>query len=225
MSTTKQKVHEISPFPDERAQCDGAQCAHDRIFDAARKLFYKFGIRGVTVDAIAAEADTTKVTLYRVYESKEALVCEVLEDQAKRFWTWWDSVLQRHAGEPRAQIEALFDELRECMSCSGTERGCPLTNAAVELVEDEHPARELIRRHKGDITKRLRDLCREMGARQPDVLGDSLALLMNGIFAARVGGDGAEQVSSVYDAAKALIESPALGVVAPKKKRQSRAAD
>lgn len=224
MSTAKQKVHEISPFPDERAQCDGAQCARDRIFDAARKLFYKFGIRGVTVDAIAAEADTTKVTLYRVYESKEALVCEVLEDQAKRFWTWWDSVLQQHPGEPRAQIEALFDELRECMSCSGTERGCPLTNAAVELVEDEHPARELIRRHKGDITKRLRDLCREMGARQPDVLGDSLGLLMNGIFAARVGGDGAEQVSSVYDAAKALIESPALGVVG-KKRRQRPAAD
>jgi hypothetical protein len=64
-----------------------------------------------------------------------------------------------------------------------------------------------------------------MGARQPDVLGDSLGLLMNGIFAARVGADGAEQVSSVYDAAKALIESPALGVVATKKKRQRRAAD
>jgi AcrR family transcriptional regulator len=225
MSTTKPTVHESSPFPDESAQCDAARCARDRIFDAARKLFYKYGIRGVTVDAIAAEADTTKVTLYRVYESKEALVCEVLEDQAKRFWTWWDSVLQQHAGEPRAQIEALFEELRECMSCSGTERGCPLTNAAVELVEDEHPARDLIRRHKGDITKRLRDLCREMGARQPDVLGDSLGLLMNGIFAARVGADGAEQVSSVYDAAKALIESPALGVVATKKKRQRRAAD
>jgi hypothetical protein len=50
-----------------------------------------------------------------------------------------------------------------------------------------------------------------MGARQPDVLGDSLLLLMKGVFSARVSGVGADQVSSVLDAAKALIESP-LGV-------------
>ena len=44
---------------------------------------------------------------------------------------------------------------------------------------------------------------------QPDLLGDSLSLLVNGIFAARVGGT--EQVASVYDAAQALLDSPALG--------------
>src|SRR5262249_46384882 len=55
MSTPKTKIHAGSPLPDESTACDAAACARDRIFEAARKLFYRLGIRGVSVDAIAAE--------------------------------------------------------------------------------------------------------------------------------------------------------------------------
>ena len=211
MSTPKTHVHADSPFADSSV-CDGAACARDRIFDAAKRLFYKFGVRGVSVDAIAAEADTTKVTLYRVFESKDDLLVKVLEDQSQHFWTWWDEVVAEHAGRPREQLEALFADFRDCIAEDTAERGCLLSNAAVEVVEEGHPAREVIRAHKAELAKRLRELCHAMGARQPDVLGDSLSLLLNGIFSARLGVDGRAQVASVFEAAKALIESPALGV-------------
>src|SRR5215471_13113174 len=139
MSTPKAKISEASPFPDDKAACDAARCARDRIFDAARELFYKYGIRGVSVDAIAAAADTTKVTLYRVFESKDDLVAKVLDAQKQRFWQWWDSIVAQHAGDPRAQLDALFREIRDCIAY-GAERGCPLSNAAVEIVEEDHPA-------------------------------------------------------------------------------------
>jgi len=218
MSTPKAKISEPSPFPDGSAACDAASCARDRIFDAARKLFYKYGIRGVSVDAIAAEADTTKVTLYRVFESKDQLICAVLEDQAQRFWAWWDSVVARYPGQPREQIAALFTGLRDFMERETAERGCPLTNAAVELVEEDHPARELIRKNKEEKVRRLRAICRELGARQPDALADALLLLVNGMFSTRVAGDGTPQMASAYDAMLALVDSPSLGV-APKTKR------
>jgi AcrR family transcriptional regulator len=217
MSTPKAKILESSPFPDGE-MCGADSCARDRIFDAARKLFYKFGIRGVSVDAIAAEADTTKVTLYRVFESKDDLVAKVLDEQKQRFWTWWDSIVARHPGDARAQLDALFAEIRDCIAY-GAERGCPLSNAAVEVVEEDHPARKIIRAHKAELTRRLRALCTEMGAREPNLLGDSLSLLLIGTMSARVGGDGKEQVASIYDAAKALIDSPALGVAPAKSKR------
>jgi AcrR family transcriptional regulator len=217
MSTLKTHAHGDSPFA-EASACDGASCARDRIFDAAKKLFYKFGVRGVSVDAIAAEADTTKVTLYRVFESKDDLLVKVLEDQSRHFWSWWDEVVAAHEGQPREQLEALFADFRDCIAEEGAERGCLLNNAAVEVVDEGHPAREIIRTHKAELAKRLRDLCHAMGARQPDVLGDSLSLLLNGIFSARLGADALTQVSSVYEAAKALIDSPALGV-GPKGKR------
>jgi len=216
MSTPETKIHPGSPFPDATVACDAASCARDRIFEAARRLFYKHGIRGVSVDAIAAEADTTKVTLYRVFDSKEQLICAVLEDQAKRFWAWWDSVVARYPGQPREQISALFSELSEFMECETAERGCPLINAAVE-VEEDHPARELILKNKAEKVRRLREICRALGARQPDALADALLLLVNGMFSTRVSGDGTSHVASAYDAMMALVDSPSLGVV-PKTK-------
>ena len=218
MSTPETKVHGESPFLDGTTSCAAGSCARDRIFEAARRLFYKFGIRGVSVDAIAAEADTTKVTLYRVFDSKEQLICAVLEDQAKRFWAWWDSVAARYPHQPREQISALFTELRDFMEQETAERGCLLTNAAVEVVEEGHPARELIRKNKEEKVRRLREICRELGARQPDALADALLLLVNGMFSTRVSGDGTEQVASAYAAAMALVDSPTLGVP-PKTKR------
>jgi hypothetical protein len=43
------------------------------------------------------------------------------------------------------------------------------------------------------------------------VLGDALSLLLSGLFSARIDNSATDQFGSVYDAAKALIESP-LGV-------------
>ncbi len=217
MSTPKTKIHEPSPFPND-AKCDTESCARDRIFEAARKLFYKFGIRGVSVDAIAAEADTTKVTLYRLFESKDDLVAKVLDEQKQRFWKWWDEIVAQHPGNPRAQLDALFSEIRDCIAF-GAERGCPLSNAAVEVVEKDHPARAVMRAHKAELTKRLRGLCRDLGANQPDLLGDALSLILIGALQARIGSETKEQVASIYDAAKALIDSPALGVAPAKSKR------
>lgn len=191
--------------------CGAGACARDRIFQAATKLFYRYGIRGVSVDQIAAEADTTKVTLYRVFESKDDLVLQVLEEQSRRFWSWWDATAAQHAGQPRAQIEALFTSLRDEICCENAARGCAVANAAVEVVEDDNPARVVIREHQLEIARRLRELCRAMGAKQPDALGDALSLLFSGAFAARLVYDGRQQIASVAAAATALLESPALG--------------
>jgi AcrR family transcriptional regulator len=186
--------------------CDANACARDRIFHAATNLFYRHGIRAVSVDAIAAEAGTTKVTLYRVFASKDDLVVQVLEEQARLFQQWWDAIVAKHPREPRKQIEALFASFKDEMCCESTARGCAVANAAVE-VDDDHPARILIRKHKLEIARRLRELCREMGARQPDVLGDALSLLFSGAFAARLVYDGRQQIATVTAAATALLDS------------------
>ena len=140
MSTPQKQIPVASPFEID-SKCDEAACARDRIFEAAKKLFYKSGIRGVSVDAIAAEANTTKVTLYRVFESKDELIVKVLEEQAQRWSKWWDEIVARHPGKPRKQIEALFESFRDELTSDAAERGCAMANAAVELEED-HPAKQ-----------------------------------------------------------------------------------
>ena len=48
----------------------------ERILEAAALMFYEDGIRGVGVEAIAAAADTTKMAIYRNFDSKDELVAE-----------------------------------------------------------------------------------------------------------------------------------------------------
>jgi len=208
MSTTKLKVSEESHSPfTALAQCDAGACARDRLFSAAINLFYRNGIRAVSVDAIAAEAGTTKVTFYRVFESKDDLIVQVLQEQSKRFWEWWDAIVAEHPGQPRKQIEQLIERFQAEIIGDEACRGCAVANAAVEIVDEDHPARAVIKQHKLDIAKRLRDLCRQMGAKQPDILGDALSLLYSGAFSARLAFDNREQMGALSAAASALLDS------------------
>ncbi|WP_411887069.1 TetR/AcrR family transcriptional regulator [Hydrocarboniphaga effusa] len=157
-------------------------CVRDRIFDTACDLFYKQGIRGVGVDAIANEAGTNKMSFYRSFSSKDELVAEYLRDSERDFWLWWHGVMAAHEGNPRAQCEALF----AASPCDTNMRGCPMANAAVEIREEDHPALMVVRVHKTEIRARFRALAHQMQAHDPDVLGDGLMLLMSGSVQSRL---------------------------------------
>jgi len=186
--------------------CGDARCARDRIFDTARELFYRQGIRAVGVETIANEAGTTKMSLYRHFPSKDELTAECLRADRAEFDEWWNQTVAK-AGSPRKQLEALFTAFQSNVCQDEDGRGCPISNAAVELPDPKHPARKVVLEHKADVRKRLRTLCREMGARNPDQLGDALFLLMEGTYMARLvfGVDGPGQV--VLKAANALIDA------------------
>jgi len=153
--------------------------ARKRIFDAAAELFYRKGIRAVGVDTIAAEADTTKMSLYRNFPSKDELVAEWLRDHDASFWRTWDAMASRHLNDPRKQLQAAFGLLAKHVADPNA-RGCPMANAAVELTEGEHPARKVIEAHKANLRARLEEICKRMGARQTGLLADQLFLLMEG---------------------------------------------
>lgn len=153
--------------------------ARQRIFDTAAKLFYRNGIRAVGVDAIAMQADTTKMSLYRSFRSKDELVAEWLRDHDAKFWQAWDRMAQQHPQHARKQIQAAFALLAKHVSDPGA-RGCPMANAAVEITEKDHPARKVIEAHKSKLRSRLAELCLRAGASEPALLADELFLLMEG---------------------------------------------
>lgn len=181
--------------------------ARERIFETACDLFYRKGIRGVGVESIAAAAGTTKMSLYRNFPSKDDLVVECLKSEDREFFEWWDEVIAPHADDPEAQLAALFQAF-ESHTCDETgSRGCALANAAVELPDLEHPARAVVLDHHREIRSRLRELCRRIGARDPETLGDSLMLLMGGSYMARLIFPTTGAIQSVSEAARILIES------------------
>lgn len=189
--------------------------ARDRICETARDLFYSRGIRGVGVEMIASEAGTTKMSLYRNFASKDELVAECLCQQEREFWTWWDKTLAPWDGQPKRQVEALFESLEAQAIDAQWSRGCHFANAAVELPDVEHPARKIIFKHHREIRERLKSMCHDMGARQPDALADGLLLLMAGasmaclVFSSQR--EGKQLVRSISQNARAMLHSE-LGV-------------
>src|SRR2546429_6733130 len=153
--------------------------ARQRIFDTASELFYLKGIRAVGVETIAAEADTTKMSLYRNFPSKDELVAEWLREHDATFWQTWDAMSSRHPKDPRRQIKAAFALLAKHV-VDPKARGCPMANAAVELTEKDHPARKVIEAHKAKLRSRLVQMCTQLGAPEPRLLADPLFLLMEG---------------------------------------------
>ena len=153
----------------------------DRIMQTASDLFYSRGIRAVGVDTIATEAGTNKMSFYRSFASKDELVAEYLDRKSNEFWIWWDGIVSAHEGDARRQIGALFDAFVTSV-CFADSRGCALANAAVEITEPDHPARPIVEQYKAEMRRRFRQLAHEMGAREPDSLGDALMLLWEGSY-------------------------------------------
>ena len=153
--------------------------ARKRIFDTASELFYRRGIRAVGVETIAAEADTTKMSLYRNFPSKDELVAEWLREHDARFWEAWEAMASRYPQDPRKQIGAAFALLAKHVA-DPKARGCPMANAAVEITEKDHPARKVIEAHKAKLRSRLLQVCIRIGVAEPRFLADQLFLLMEG---------------------------------------------
>jgi AcrR family transcriptional regulator len=187
----------------------------DRIFETASDLFYRHGIRAVGVDAIAQEAGTNKMSFYRAFPSKDDLVAEYLRDQQAEYFGWWDEAIEPFAGDARRQIEALFEAYLDlarfkAKADSGckTSRGCALGNAAVEIPEGNEMLGGIVHGYKTEIRKRLRKLAREAGARDPEVLGDALMLLMEGGYYTRLTfPQNSGPVAAIVKAARALVDA------------------
>ena len=176
----------------------------DRIMRTAAELFYQRGIRTVGVDTIANEAGTNKMSFYRSFASKDELVAEYLREEERDAWSCWDETAAAHAGDPRGQVEALFDMLVES-ACAENSRGCALANAAVEITEASHPARPVIAKYKTELRRRFRELAGEMRVRDAAALGDSLMLLWEGSYLARLTLGQEGPVQGAANAARALI--------------------
>ncbi|MGU7783859.1 TetR/AcrR family transcriptional regulator [Burkholderia sp. PU8-34] len=157
--------------------------AHEHLLRAAEELFYKEGVRAVGVEAVVELAGVNKMSLYRQFSSKDDLILAYLDRMDACFFERFDTSVAKHPGQPKAQLIQYFVDLAERASHKDY-RGCPFVNVAAEFPDASHPARERVAQNKERLIARLVELCESAGARQPKMLADSLALVIEGIYAA-----------------------------------------
>jgi AcrR family transcriptional regulator len=160
-------------------KCDAPKAPpRDRIIETARDLFHRHGIHNVGVDAIAEEAGTNKMTLYRHFRSKDDLIAECMRSSIDEAEEIWADIAADHPGDARAQLEGWIEFVAEGVTedC----RGCDLSNAVVELAEADHPALKVIEAFWANYRAHLAKLCREAGFSRPELLADTLFTLLEG---------------------------------------------
>ncbi|MFG2514011.1 TetR/AcrR family transcriptional regulator [Streptomyces sp. NPDC048584] len=151
----------------------------ERILDAAEELFRSEGIRRVGVQAIAEKAETTKMAIYRHFETKDALVAEWMRIVAADYQAAFDQVRADHPDQPREQILGLARFIADGLPAV-SHRGCPFINTIAELPDSSHPARQVIEEHKALQTRRLVALCAEADLPDPEHIAAEITFLLEG---------------------------------------------
>ena len=134
--------------------------ARRKLLTAAAERFYADGVNGTGIDAITAAAGVAKMSLYNNFASKDDLVLAYLQARHEEWLGLYRTRLDDAgpAATPRAGVEAVFDAYIDHadMAYQHGFRGCGLLNAAAELPAGS-PGRELVRRHKEEVERLVRD--------------------------------------------------------------------
>ncbi|TQS41164.1 TetR/AcrR family transcriptional regulator [Cryptosporangium phraense] len=147
--------------------------ARERILAAAATLFTRQGINATGMDQLSATATASKRTVYTHFRTKDDLVLAYLAEARPTP----EQALDRTDRPARERLLAIFEPRADG---DDPRRGCPFLNAAVEVPDPDAPAHAFARQHKVEFARRLTETAREAGARDPETLGEQLALLYDG---------------------------------------------
>ena len=180
--------------------------AQARLLDAADQLFYCEGVRNIGVDDLVALAGVNKMSLYRQFESKDALLLAYLERQERYFWDKFETSIAKHPNAPHLQLPQYFRDWAQRASAASY-RGCPFVNVAAEFADPEHPARQFVLRNKTRLLARITDIVSAAGVSDPQPLAYGIALMLEGCYtASQTYGPGHPMLSAAADCVAAMIE-------------------
>ncbi|MGZ4957894.1 MAG: TetR/AcrR family transcriptional regulator [Methylomonas sp.] len=151
----------------------------EKILQAAAELFYSQGIRASGVDAIVKAANTTKMSLYKYFPSKDALVLAFLRKRDEDFRAWFIEQVNARADLPKAKLLAVFDVVDEWMRVPEF-RGCAFINAAAEFPQEGNPVHRVSAEFYEQFRNYMAELASQCGCRLPESLAIQLSLLVEG---------------------------------------------
>jgi AcrR family transcriptional regulator len=179
--------------------------ARQRILDSAYELFSRRGIRAVGIDEVITNASVAKATLYRHFDSKDALVLAFLQ-QREQLWTrnWVEAEARRRGDTPEEQLLAIFDLFDEWFRKDDFE-GCSFINVLLEMNDRESVVGKACTEHLITIRSIIRTHAEEAHLRDPDQFAHSWHILMKGSIVAAGEGD-REAARRAQAMARLLIE-------------------
>ncbi|ANB77231.1 TetR family transcriptional regulator [Paraburkholderia phytofirmans OLGA172] len=190
--------------PRRGAPPKGEVSARERILATASELFYREGIRAIGVDTVVERSGVSKTSLYRVFDSKDALIAAFAAEKDRLFWAWWDNVEEKHAEDPRALLDALLSGIAKRIAHPAF-RGCPFLNLVAEFPDGNYPGRLIARNNKEEMRARLATIVARLGVSDPNRTASQLALLINGAYVTGLIAESDDLRGDLIDAAMKLL--------------------
>jgi AcrR family transcriptional regulator len=190
--------------PRRGAPPKGETSARERILATATELFYREGIRAIGVDTVVERSGVSKTSLYRLFDSKDALIAAFAAEQDRLFWARWDQIEEQHADDPRALLDALLSGIAERIGRPAF-RGCPFFNLATEFPDQNHPGRVIAKSNKEELRARLAAIVAKLGVGDPDRVASQIALIINGAYVTGLMAEPGDLRGDLVDAAMKLL--------------------
>jgi len=146
------------------------------ILNAAERLFYEYGFRGVGIKQIINEANVANMTLYNHFSSKEQLVEDVLKQREERYWTYLDKFVQGENAAPfLAAVEAHGKWLEE-----ESYKGDMFLRAIEDYSGTDNDIENIARSHKSKLLRYFQSLAKRIGEENDQDLAYYFTLLIEG---------------------------------------------
>lgn len=160
------------------------------MLDTARRLFIAHGVHAVGMDRLITESGLGKMSVYRLFPTKDELVGAHLRRLAGEILSLIDEAVQQADG-PRSALYAILDGIEVDLRRADF-RGCPFGNAAAEYDDPAHPARVVAHDYRLALLHRLEQVAARLGREQGRQLAQRLAVIIDGAYlnAAHLGPDG-----------------------------------
>ena len=116
----------------------------DRLIESARYLFWERGFAGTSMADLLSHAEVNSGSFYHFFESKEALLREVLKTYLAAFRPVVVNPAFAQTSDPVGRIFAILAGYRERILQTDCKYGCPLGRLALEIDPENRPAHQLI---------------------------------------------------------------------------------
>jgi TetR/AcrR family transcriptional repressor of nem operon len=162
-----------------RPRSDTSDTRH-RIVEAGRHLFWEKGYAATGLAELLARAEANSGSFYHFFESKDALLREVLDT--------YIALLEPHVvrpawdgtRDPVERVFALLDSYRRRVIDTDYHYGCPIGRLALEIDPDNVPAHALIARNFTAWKEAVEACVRAAGMPRPHDVATFVLSVMEG---------------------------------------------
>ena len=177
-----------------------------RIAALAAEQFHEHGITATGVDALSRAAGISKRTLYERFGSKDGLIVAAYDSLDLPVFEMLTGPAEAASDDPRDQLDGALRPARGDGAAAAVPR-LPVRQRVVRAGRPDHPAHEVVRRHKDRLRRWIRRRAKDAGAADPERLSRQLMLVFAGAQSQALVQRSPKPVRDARQVARALVDA------------------